>query len=64
MYKLNDKKRNKSEMGEYVIWLVENGYAAWDENAGAYVFVDRADTSKIMKEYMNEIKKEKNETYL
>jgi hypothetical protein len=53
---IQQNERNKNEMGEYVVFLVESGYAAWDESVGAYVFADGVDTSKVMKEYTKKMK--------
>jgi len=49
---IQQNERNKNEMGEYVVFLVESGYAEWDESVGAYVFADGVDTSKVMKEFI------------
>ncbi len=62
MIQPNDKKRSKSEMGEYVVFLVESGYAAWDESVGAYVFMEGVDTTQTMKEFIAKGKREKNES--
>ena len=37
-------ERNKNEMGEYVVFLIESGYAEWDERVGACVFNEGVDT--------------------
>jgi len=52
MIQRSEKQKNKSEMGEYVVFLVESGYAAWDESVGAYVFVEGVDTKHTMKEFI------------
>jgi len=46
-----------SKMGDYVIWLEEKGYTEWDEHLDGYVFVNGVDTSKTMKEYLDDKKK-------
>jgi hypothetical protein len=51
--------RDKTEMGEYIEFLVDSGYALWDESVGAYVFVDGVDTTEVMNEYMDKQKKGK-----
>ena len=43
---IQQNERNKNEMGEYVVFLVESGYGV--------------DTSKVMKEYVAKGKREKN----
>ena len=53
----NLNERNKDEIGEYVVFLVESGYAEWDESVGAYVFVEGVDASKVMKDYRKEMKR-------
>ena len=53
---IQQNERNKDEMGEYVVFLVESGYAEWDESVGAYVFVEGVDASKVMKEYTKKMK--------
>jgi hypothetical protein len=50
MNSLNDD-RNKAEMGEYVVFLIESGYAEWDARVGACVFNEGVDTKAVMKEY-------------
>jgi len=62
MIQRSEKQKNKSEMGEYVVFLVESGYAAWDESVGAYVFMEGVDTTQTMKEFIAKGKREKNES--
>jgi hypothetical protein len=60
---IQQNERNKEEIGEYVVFLVESGYAAWDESVGAYVFAEGLDTTKIMKDFLKKKKKEKHESF-
>jgi len=62
MIQRSEKQKNKSEMGEYVVFLVESGYAAWDESVGAYVFMEGVNTTQTMKEFIAKGKREKNES--
>jgi|TARA_R110000824_G_scaffold136788_3_gene300506 ribosomal protein L11 len=55
MNSLNDD-RNKAEMGEYVVFLIESGYAEWDARVGACVFNEGVDTKAVMKEYTKKMK--------
>ena len=43
-------------MGEYVVFLIESGYAEWDERVGACVFNEGVDTKAVMKEYTKKMK--------
>ena len=62
MIQRSEKQKNKSEMGEYVVFLVESGYAAWDESVGAYVFMEGVDTTHTMKEFIAKGKRKTHES--
>ena len=53
---IQQNERNKNEMGEYVVFLIESGYAEWDERVGACVFNEGVDTNAVMKEYTKKMK--------
>ena len=47
------------KMSDYGIWLEERGYAEWDDMIDGYVFLNDADPEKAMRNYIKELRLQK-----